>query len=57
VPSVCTPACTATPEIDRDLARILDAWPSLPEAIRRAILALVETSAPSGKSGKLLLHR
>jgi hypothetical protein len=26
---------------DRDLQRILDAWPTLPEPIRRAILAMV----------------
>ena len=30
-------------ENDRDLARIVDAWPSLPEPIRRAMLALVES--------------
>jgi hypothetical protein len=29
---------------DRDLVRLVDAWPALPEAIRRAILALVESS-------------
>jgi len=29
-------------EIDPDLARILDAWPTLPEPIRRAMLALAE---------------
>lgn len=28
-------------EIDRDLARIIAAWPSLPEPIRRALLALI----------------
>lgn len=27
-----------------DLARVIDLWPALPEAIRRAILALVESS-------------
>jgi hypothetical protein len=30
-------------EADPDLARILDAWPTLPAPIRRAILALVES--------------
>jgi hypothetical protein len=30
-------------ESDVELARIIDAWPTLPEAIRRAMLALVET--------------
>ena len=29
---------------DRDLARLIDGWPGLPEAIRRAIMALVETT-------------
>src|SRR5262249_36569839 len=30
--------------LDPDLARVLTAWPTLPEAIRRAILALVGTA-------------
>ncbi len=30
-------------QIDPDLARVIDAWPELPEAIRRAMLALVES--------------
>jgi hypothetical protein len=30
--------------IDPDLAAILDAWPTLPEPIRRAMLALVGTA-------------
>jgi hypothetical protein len=29
--------------VDADLARIIEAWPSLSEAIRRAIVALVES--------------
>jgi hypothetical protein len=29
---------------DPDLARILAAWPTLPEPIRRAVLALVESA-------------
>jgi hypothetical protein len=33
----------AGPETDPDLARIIAAWPTLPEPIRRAMLALVET--------------
>jgi hypothetical protein len=32
--------------IDPDLARILDAWPTLAEPIRRAVLALVESASP-----------
>jgi hypothetical protein len=35
---------SATPNSDPDLARLLDAWPTLPEPIRRAILALVEST-------------
>jgi hypothetical protein len=30
-------------EIDPILARIIDAWPELPEPIRKAMLALVES--------------
>ena len=32
-------------QIDPTLARIVDAWPKLPEAIRRAMLALVESGS------------
>jgi hypothetical protein len=38
------PATEAEP-LDPALARILDAWPALPEAIRRAMLALVESAS------------
>jgi hypothetical protein len=34
-------------KIDPDLARVLAAWPSLPPAIRRAVLALVEVAPPA----------
>jgi hypothetical protein len=30
-------------QIDPDLARVVSAWPDLPEAIRRAVLALVNS--------------
>jgi hypothetical protein len=33
---------TKPAEIDPRLARILDTWPTLPEPIRRAMLALIE---------------
>jgi hypothetical protein len=37
------------PPIDADLAQILDAWPHLPEPIRRAMLALIGTAVqPKG---------
>jgi hypothetical protein len=46
-------------QIDPDLARVVSAWPDLPEAIRRAVLALVGTLDESAtkdgsktKSGK-----
>jgi hypothetical protein len=35
-----------TPEADPDLARIVATWPMLPEPIRRAVLALIETALP-----------
>jgi hypothetical protein len=31
---------------DPGLARIIATWPSLPETIRRAVLALVESASP-----------
>ena len=37
-------ACALLRETDPDLARVIDAWPSLPEAIKRAVLALVQSS-------------
>jgi hypothetical protein len=50
--SACRPACrnashsAASPGItDARLDRIIDAWPTLPDPIRRAMLALVETPA------------
>jgi hypothetical protein len=36
-----------TPEIDPHLARLVAAWPTLPEHIRGAILALVDTAKGS----------
>jgi hypothetical protein len=32
------------PEIDADLARLIAAWPTLPEAMRAGILAMVEAA-------------
>jgi hypothetical protein len=40
----CRPACRNEPE-DADLRRIVEAWPDLPEAIRRAVLALIGSTA------------
>jgi hypothetical protein len=30
------------PEIDPDLARVLDAWPTLPQPLRDGILAMID---------------
>jgi hypothetical protein len=38
-PSISPPAGP----VDPDLVRMLDAWPGLPDPIRRAIVALVES--------------
>ena len=36
-----------------DLAKVIDTWPDLPEAIQAAILAMVETSTkPKGKTAR-----
>jgi hypothetical protein len=32
--------------LDPGLARVVDAWPALPEPIRRAMLALVDAAPP-----------
>ena len=34
---------------DPDLARVFAAWPTLPAAIRQAVLAVVGTAADSGR--------
>ena len=34
-----------SPQLAPDLARVLDAWPTLPEPIRRTNLALVESAS------------
>jgi hypothetical protein len=31
-----------------DLTRVIDAWPSLPEPIKAAVLALVQTATKGG---------
>lgn len=38
--------CERVREVDPDLARVLDAWPGLPEYIKAAVLALVESAGP-----------
>jgi hypothetical protein len=46
--SADTPIRDALPDalIDPDLVRIVGAWPTLPDSIRRAVLALVGTARP-----------
>src|SRR5206468_2935982 len=42
----CPARCPANPI----LARIIDAWPALPEPIRRAVFALVDAASPTLKT-------
>jgi hypothetical protein len=37
------------PIIDPALAALIDAWPTLPEAIRAGILAIVRAAVPEGR--------
>ena len=41
---VCTPACTDSPKIDPNLQRLIDAWPTLAEAIRLEILTMIDAA-------------
>ena len=43
--SVCMPVCTES--ADPDLARVIEAWPTLLPPIRAAMLALVNSAAAS----------
>jgi hypothetical protein len=45
------PALARILHADPGLARIAEAWPELPEAIRRAMLALVESAGPGLQDG------
>ena len=45
----CTPGCTSQTEtapIDSDLAKVIGAWPTLPEHLKAAVMALVATVGP-----------
>ena len=43
----CTAGCTNSPN-DPELALLLAAWPTLPEPIRRAMLAMIDATAFGG---------
>ncbi len=45
-PAALTRPLPNAADADPDLARVVAAWPGLPEAIRRAVLALVGASTP-----------
>ena len=55
--AACTRACTSDAEIahdksfDDDLAVLIDAWPSLPPAVRQSIVKLVKVAAKRGAKG------
>jgi hypothetical protein len=38
------PKSAPSAPLDADLTRIVEAWPSLPEAMKRAVLAMVEVA-------------
>ena len=45
----CTPGCTSQTEtapIDADLVKVIGTWPTLPEHLKAAVLALVATVGP-----------
>jgi hypothetical protein len=44
-PSVGHHLATDTCQTDLDLARIVDAWPTLPEALKAGILAMVKAAS------------
>jgi hypothetical protein len=43
-------ATKPNPEIDPTLATVISAWPTLPEAIRAGIVAMVKASAPTASN-------
>jgi hypothetical protein len=45
---VGTPVGTSKPEIDPNLAQIIAAWPTLPEPVRMAMIALAESGVGGG---------
>jgi hypothetical protein len=49
VPAARTRPLPNAAETDPDLARVVEAWPALPQAIRRAMLALVGSAPATGR--------
>ena len=47
----CTPGCTLAPA-DPALSAVVEAWSSLPPAVRAGILAMVEASRPASGCAK-----
>ncbi len=47
VEAVLPPCLPSKVEIDTDLARMIEVWPRLPEALRRGILAMVGSTLPA----------
>ena len=43
----CTPGCTSPADHLSDLARLVQNWPTLPAYIKAAVMALVNTAAPT----------
>jgi hypothetical protein len=52
-PDGCSAGCSDAPKLltDPDLARVVAAWPTLSEPIRRALPALVGTTQPPSFDG------
>jgi hypothetical protein len=44
--SACRSLCRTPVEIDANLANVLSAWATLPDAIKAGIMAMVKASAP-----------
>ena len=42
--------CTGPVELPPELARVVEAWPVLPQHVQSAILALVDVSKPARKA-------
>ena len=43
LPKICNSGIKSIPENDTDLQQVISAWPNLPEHIKEAIKALVQT--------------